>query len=56
MLWEGVHKQGEFFIAVWLANDQFGIVFVIPDASWINGELRTVLEDNLVPMADGQAS
>ncbi len=49
VLWEGVTKQGDFFVAVWLANNQFGIIFVIPDADWVNGELRKVLEDNLVP-------
>lgn len=45
--WEGIMKQGDFFIAIFLANDQYGIVFVIPDEDWVNGELRKCIEQNL---------
>jgi len=45
--WEGITKQGDYFLAVFLANDQYGIVFVIPDEDWVNGELRECIENNL---------
>lgn len=47
--WEGITREGDFFIAVFLANNEFGLVFVIPDEPWINGELRSVVEENLDP-------
>lgn len=45
--WEGITKDGDHYIAVFLANNEFGLVFVIPDAPWVNGDLRRVIEDNL---------
>jgi len=48
--WEGISKQGDFFIAIYLANNQYGLCFVIPDAPWVNGELRTLIEDILDPL------
>jgi hypothetical protein len=45
--WEGITREGDFFIAVFLANNEFGLVFVIPDADWVNGQLRDVIEENL---------
>jgi hypothetical protein len=47
--WEGVTRQDGFYIAIFLANNDFGLVFVIPDEDWLPDELRNVLEDNLVP-------
>ncbi len=47
--WEGITREGDFFIAVFLANNEFGLVFVIPDADWVNGQLRDVIEENLDP-------
>jgi len=47
--WEGIMLEDGWFKAIFLANNSFGIVFVIPDAEWVNGELREVLEDNLDP-------
>ena len=47
--WEGITKQGDFFIAVYLANNQFGLVFVIPDKYWLEGELRAAIESHLDP-------
>ncbi len=49
--WEGVAMDdtGKYFVAVYLANNQFGLVFVIPDASWLGTDLRGVLEDHLDP-------
>ncbi len=48
--WEGIsrHENG-FYIGVFLANNDFGLVFVIPDEPWLSNELVEVLEDNLIP-------
>lgn len=43
--WEGASMHGEFFHAVYLANNEFGISFLIPDAAWVSGKLRAVLEE-----------
>jgi hypothetical protein len=47
--WEGITRKDGFFIAVYLANNEYGLCFVIPDAPWVNGELRQVIEQNLDP-------
>jgi hypothetical protein len=47
--WEGILLRDGFFIAIYLANNEYGLVFVIPDASWVNGELRRMIEDTLDP-------
>ncbi len=47
--WEGVIQEKGFFKAIFLANNEFGIVFLIPDAEWVNGKLREILELNLDP-------
>jgi len=53
--WEGIMLQGDFFIAIYLANNEYGLTFVIPDAGWVTGELRTMIEDTLDPLpADTQ--
>jgi len=53
--WEGIMLQGDFFIAIYLANNEYGLTFVIPDAPWVDGELRTMIEDILDPLpADTQ--
>ena len=49
MLWEGIMLRDGFFIAIYLANNEYGLCFVIPDAPWVNGELREVIEQNLDP-------
>ncbi len=46
---EGVTMVDGHFYAVYLANNQFGIGFLIPDADWLPGELRRHLEDHLDP-------
>jgi hypothetical protein len=43
--WDGVTKHGHYFHAIHLTNNQFGIGFLIPDAPWVRGKLRTVLEE-----------
>ena len=48
--WEGIAKRGDFFIAIYLANNEYGLCFAIPDAPWVNGELRRLIEDILDPV------
>ena len=52
--WEGIMKQGDFFIAIYLANNEYGLIFVIPDAPWVNGDLRRMIEDTLDPLPVNQ--
>ena len=47
--WEGINRRNSFFLAIFLANNEFGLVFVIPDAPWVNGRMREVILDNLDP-------
>ena len=49
VLFEGVTMVDGHFYAVYLANNQFGIGFLIPDEDWLPGELRRHLEDHLDP-------
>ena len=50
--WEGIMLRDGFFIAIYLANNEYGLIFVIPDAPWVNGELRLMIEDNLDPLPE----
>ena len=45
--WEGASMRGNFIYAVYLGTDDYGMGFVIPDADWIDGRLREVLESIL---------
>ena len=47
--WEGITLRDGFFTAIYLANNQYGLAVVIPDAPWVNGKLRKVIEYNLDP-------
>jgi len=47
VLWEGASMRGNFFYAVYLGTDDYGMGFVIPDAPWMNGKLRKTLEEIL---------
>jgi hypothetical protein len=40
---EGVSFEHGCFVAVWLANNQFGITLVIPDAPWLDLAVRARL-------------
>ena len=51
VLWCGVDVRSGHFVAVFLPNNQFGLIFVIPDADWLPDGLRRVLCENLVPNA-----
>ena len=33
-------------------HEDYGLVFVIPDAPWVDGELRAMIEDNLDPLPE----
>ena len=46
---EGVTVVDGCFHAVYLANNQFALGFLIPDVTWLPGEVRRVLEDHLDP-------
>jgi hypothetical protein len=48
--WEGIMLRGDFFIGIYLANNEYGLTFVIPDAPWVDGELRSLIEDILDPI------
>ena len=48
--WEGIMLQGDFYRAIYLANNEYGLTFVIPDADWVTGELRELIEDILDPL------
>jgi hypothetical protein len=48
--WEGIMKQGDFYIGIWLANNEYGLTFVIENTDWVNGELREFIEDILDPL------
>lgn len=45
VLWEGAAMRGEFFYAIYLGNDDFGIGFLIPDKPWVKGKLRELLNE-----------
>jgi len=45
MSWEGVWKQDGHYIACYLTSNEFGIDFIIPDADWLNADLRASLEE-----------
>ena len=47
--WEGVSMLNGHYNAFYLANNQFGINFLIPDEKWVNGVLRQSLEGSLNP-------
>ena len=48
-LWEGITMKDGFYTAIYLANNESGMVFVIPDAPWLSPEVRDMLERHLDP-------
>ena len=46
---EGVTVADGCFHAVYLANNQFALGFLIPDAEWLTGDVRRHLEAHLDP-------
>jgi len=45
VMWEGASMRGNFFYAIYLANDEFGMGIIIPDAPWVKGDLRALLDE-----------
>ena len=47
--WEQISKDesGKFFICVFLANNQWGLVAILPDRDWLTGQLRASIESQL---------
>jgi hypothetical protein len=53
---EGVSFKFGLFVAVWLANNQFGIALVIPDEPWLDPDVRArLMADCLGGCANEQA-
>ena len=48
--YEGIFLRDNFFVAIYLANNEYGLTFVIPNADWVTGELRELIEDILDPL------
>ena len=44
---EGASMRDGFIYAVYLGTDEWGMGILVPDAKWIDGELREVLESIL---------
>ena len=45
VLWEGAFKKDGFYVAIVLWNDDAGMTVTIPDAPWVNGKLREMLDE-----------
>jgi hypothetical protein len=45
VLWEGAFKKDGFYVAIFLWNDDAGMTVTIPDAPWVNGDLRKLLDE-----------
>ena len=47
--WEGVTRDesGEFFICIFLANNQWSLTAILPDRDFLTGELRECIEAHL---------
>jgi hypothetical protein len=43
--WEGATLEGGHFHAVYVSSNSFALSFLIPDAPWVTGHLRALLED-----------
>lgn len=49
--YEGITKQQGHYVAIVLANNEYGLVFVIPE-QLVSGELAAVVRENLDPPMD----
>jgi hypothetical protein len=45
---DAMHMTEGHFCGIYLANNQFAVTFLIPDAEWVHDELSKHLEDLLV--------
>lgn len=48
-LWEGVSLEDGFYHAIYLANNQFGLYFLIPDCPELPDNVRASLENHIDP-------
>lgn len=44
LCWDGVWKQDGHYHAVYLTNNEFAIEVIIPEAGWLDADLRASLE------------
>ena len=50
-MWDGANIVDGYYHIIYLGAGDYGIGFLAPvDAPWINGELRTLIEDILDPL------
>jgi len=47
--WEGIEKKDGFYHAIYLANNQFGLYFLIPDCPELPDDVRESLEYHINP-------
>jgi hypothetical protein len=47
--WEGIMKRGDFYIGIYLANNEWGLSVVIPE-NLVNNGLKQFIEDILDPL------
>jgi hypothetical protein len=52
IFWEGIMLRSGFLVAVYLADNIYGLVFVIVDAPWVSCELRRIIEDTADPLPE----
>ncbi len=45
VLWEGAFKKDGFYVAIVLWNDDAGMTVTIPDAPWVKGKLKELLDE-----------
>lgn len=45
VLWEGAFRKDGYYVAIVLWNDDAGMTVTIPDAPWVNGKLRSLLDE-----------
>lgn len=45
--WDGVWKADGYYHAVRLTNNEFALEFIVPDADWLDADLRENLEAQL---------
>ena len=51
VFWEGTHIDGNYFVAIFVPNNQFTLTCVIENADWLPKNLRRALCACLVPNA-----
>lgn len=43
--WEGAYVHQGYFNAIYLKDDQYGLSILIPNMPWVNGKLRSLLDE-----------